>query len=146
MQFTRAVDAQADQEIVGLEKGGPLLVQERAVGLQGVADDAPGGRVFFLQRHRAAEEIEPYQGGLATLPAEPDLRRARRDLRRDIVAHIGLKDVVRHPELLFVRIETFLLQIVAVGTVQIAARPVGLAHHLEGARVRHPQPRIAENR
>ena len=44
MDLLRPIHAQAHQEVVLLEKGAPLVVQQHAVGLKGVLDLlAPGG-------------------------------------------------------------------------------------------------------
>ena len=59
VQFARAVDAQAHQETVFLEKPGPLFVQQHPVGLQIVLDALAGLRVLFLERHHLAEKVQP---------------------------------------------------------------------------------------
>lgn len=71
----RAVQAEADEEIVPLEEGAPGLVQPGAVGLQGVGHLLAGLFMLFGQLDRALEEIQAHQQRLAPLPGNAHLPR-----------------------------------------------------------------------
>src|SRR5208337_4183127 len=66
VQLARPIDAQADQVVVLLEESGPLVVDERAVGLHRV-QDAPMVRLAVLvgQRDRTLVEVQSAQHWLA---------------------------------------------------------------------------------
>ena len=49
VELRRAVDRHTDQEPVLLEEGGEGVVDQRAIGLDGVHDPLPGPRVLLLQ-------------------------------------------------------------------------------------------------
>jgi len=68
VDFLWSVDRQADEEAVLLQKLRPVLVEQRAVGLQVVLDPLAGLRMLLLQRNDLAEEVETEQRRLATLP------------------------------------------------------------------------------
>jgi len=65
-----ARDAQADQEIVLLEKATPGIVQQRAIGLNRVPLIV--FRAMFLLVAITAEKIQPHQRRLTALPGEGD--------------------------------------------------------------------------
>ena len=134
---TWPVDADADQEILAGEEAAPILVEQHAVGLKGILDPHAVRAMELLQRYRPLEEIHPQQSRLAALPGEQHLALAGLYLRRNQVAHIAFQNRIGHAEALFVRIELFLLQIVAIGAGDVAARPDGLGHHEKGMRRSH---------
>jgi hypothetical protein len=72
VQVFWAVHAQADQEAVLAEEPAPRVVQEEAVGLEGVLDPGAGPGARELVPDRAVEEIEAGQGRLAALPGDGD--------------------------------------------------------------------------
>ncbi len=65
VQQLGAVDAQANEEVVGRQKLAPLVVEQDAVGLQIVGDHHPLRLVFALQLDHLAKIVEPEQGRLA---------------------------------------------------------------------------------
>ncbi len=69
----RPVQAEANQEIMCLEKLAPLVSEGGAVGLKCVVNPLPWPRVSLLQADRVPEKREPHQRRLAALPAEGDL-------------------------------------------------------------------------
>ena len=73
MQFPRAVDRKANQELALREKLAPFVIQQDAIGLQGIRDLFSVG-VSLLQLDDLAEELDAQQRWLATLPGEIDLR------------------------------------------------------------------------
>ena len=127
----RAIDADTHQEAFGRQKTPPLVVDQRGVGLQGVLDVQTRAGVALLELHGAAEEAEPHQRGLSTLPGELDLASAAR-LRRDVGLDEALEHLLRHPEAAGAGIETALLQVEAVAAVEVADRPDGLGDHVKG--------------
>ena len=133
----RPVDADADQEMLARKECAPVVVEQHAIGLEGVLDAHPFGTMMLLQRHRPLEEVDAKQGRLAALPGKHDLALAGCHRRRDQVAHIALQHRVGHTEAFFVRIELLLLEVVAIGAIDVAARPDGLGHHVEGMRRGH---------
>ncbi len=124
-----AVDAEADQEAVIAEEFAPGVVQEEAVGLQGVVD-AFAARMLLLQSHDLAIKIEPHERGLASVPGE---LREIGILRGDILADELLQEAVGHCSAGLLVEQLFLVQVVAVGAVQVAQRADRLRHHVEGA-------------
>ena len=63
VQFPRAVHAQADEEVVLLEERAPVVVDQQAVGLEGVLHGLAGPAVSLDQLDRAAKEVELHQVG-----------------------------------------------------------------------------------
>src|SRR5450631_3207908 len=61
MDLAWAVDAQADQKIMLLEKSAPLIIEKDAVGLKGVFDGLLGSAVLFDQFDGAPEELNLHQ-------------------------------------------------------------------------------------
>jgi len=59
VNLARTVDAQADEKSVLLEKPGPVVVEQRAVGLQVIFDPLPWLGMLRLQRDHLLEELEP---------------------------------------------------------------------------------------
>ena len=129
--ITRTVEADADEEIVLFEKGRPGVVDQHAVGLEGIAHGLAGRAVFLLEFDRAAEEVQPQQRGLAALPGEVYRRHL---LRFDILADVCVERLVAHAPVGFARFrkEVFLVQVEAVVAIEVAQRPDGLGHHVKG--------------
>ncbi len=73
VHLARAVDAQADEDLVLLEERAPLVVEPRAVGLDRVGDLLSGPLILPHVLDRALEEVEAHQRRLAALPADDDL-------------------------------------------------------------------------
>ncbi len=127
MEFARAVDAQAHEDVVLGEEGGPLVGEQGAVGLKGAFDLPVGGESILLDLQRALEEVESHERGLAALPCE---RHVRHLLRGDGLAHERFHDLVGHA-LVAAGVERGLLEEEAVVAAQVAARPGGLGHDVE---------------
>ena len=127
VEFRRAVDAQADEEMVFGKEFTPFVVQQGAVGLQGVADLSATG-VFLLQGNRFPEKVDSQQRRFSSLPGEGDFRHA---LLFDVLADVGLQYFVRHFEVFVGGEELFFFQIKAVFAVEITQRPDGLGHHMK---------------
>ena len=130
MQFAGAVDAQADQKIVFLEEGAPVIVEQDAVGLKGVLHDLPGPAVLLDEFDGAPEEFELHQRRLAALPRHGHLGRA---VRLQQLADIGLERGIGHP-VLVVRIQRFLGQEEAIRAVDIAGGAARLRQQVKTGR------------
>ena len=121
------IQAEADQEFVLVEKLAPLVVEEDAVGLEGVLDLGAGLLIFFLKLHGSPEEIETHESRLASLPGHGDLRNL---VGFEKLPDISLVHLIGHPEIAS-RIELLLLQEEAVVAVQIAGRTRWLGHDVK---------------
>ena len=130
VKLARAVDAQADQEIVLLEKFAPFIIEKDAVGLKGVLHGLVRPAVLFDEFDGAPEKVELHQRRLAALPRHGHRGRA---VRLEQLTDVGLERVVGHP-VLFVRIQRLFGQEEAIRTVDIAGRPARLRKQVEGRR------------
>lgn len=69
--FFRSVEAYADEEFVFVQKTAPLIViEEYAVGLEGIGDDLAVGAVLPLKLDDFFVEVQPHQSRLAALPGK----------------------------------------------------------------------------
>ena len=68
MQLLRAIDAQANQKLVIAQKRVPVVIQERAVGLQIVLDVQARTLIFLFECDDLLEELDAQQRRLAALP------------------------------------------------------------------------------
>ena len=126
----RAVDAEADQVVVLLEERGPLVIDQRAVGLDGVQDAAVLRLAVLLgQLDRALVEVQPAQHRLAALPGDLHLRAGR---RRHQLRDVGLERRLVHQRALALAVEVFLGQEEAVLAAQVAGRAGGLGEQMVG--------------
>ena len=130
VELARAVDAQADQKVVFLEEGAPVIVEKDAVGLKGVLHDLSRPAVLFDEFDGAPEEVELHQRRLAALPRHCHCGRA---VRLQQLADVGVERVIRHP-VLFVRIQRILGQEEAVRAIDIAGGPTRLRQQVEARR------------
>jgi hypothetical protein len=127
VEFAWAVDAEADEEVVGGEESAPVVVESGAVGLEGVVDGS-AVRVLALEGDDFFEEGDAEEGWFAALPGEGH---AGAGLGGDVVADEGLEDVVRHAEVLAFWEEVFFFEVEAVFAVEVADRADGLGHGVE---------------
>jgi len=131
VKLARAVDAQADQDVVPLQEGAPRVVQPGAVGLERVRNLLSRLLVALHAGDRALEELEPHQRRLAALPADDHVG-AR--VRLEQLADVGVEQIVGHAEPA-ARIEHFLREEEAVLTIEIADRAGRFGEHVKiGAR------------
>ena len=126
----RTIHGEADQEPVLGEESRPLLVEQRAVRLDGVLDDLARSAVAIHELQEAAEEVEAHEGGLATLPGDGHPLRA---VRLQQLPHVLLQDAVVHAEGA-ARVEGLLGEEEAVRAVEVADGAAGLDQHVEGRR------------
>ena len=141
VQLARPVDAEADQEVVLLEEGAPGVVEQDAVGLEGLLNRLPGLAVFFDEFDGALEEFELHQRRLAALPGDRHFGRA---MRLEQLADVALERRLRHP-VLVVGVERLLRQEEAIGAVDVAGRPARLGEQMK-ARRRSRGPALGERR
>ncbi len=68
VEFFGAVDADADEEFVFVEKSAPFVVEQDGIGLEGVGDLEAGLAVFFLQFDCPFVKVEAHQCRFTPLP------------------------------------------------------------------------------
>jgi len=112
-----------------LQESAPLVIQERSIGLQVVFDSLIGLLVPLLQLNHLAKEVQPEQSRLAPLPGKNNFAAI---LTLDVLADVGFKDFVGNAEFLRAAEEFLLMEIVAVGTVQVADGSDGFDHRVVG--------------
>jgi hypothetical protein len=122
----RAVDADADQEVIFLEEFTPFIVQQGAVGLHGVLESHPRSAVFLLISDGLAVEIDSHQGRLATLPGYGDLITA---VGLDQLADVGFKGLFGHAEIA-IRVKQLLIQEEAIRASQVAGGTAGFGQYV----------------
>ena len=127
VQLARAVHTQADQKVVLLEEAAPVVIQQKAVGLEGVFDRLAGLAVLLDQLDRMLKKFKFHQRRLAALPGHRDVGHA---VRFEQLADVGLERGRRHPAPV-VRVERFLGQEEAVGAVDVASRAAGLGQQMK---------------
>ena len=125
----RTVDRDTQQEVVLLEETRPLARDEGAVGLQAVVDLLAAG-ILLLERHRPTVEVQSHHQRFAAVPDELHLRHV---VGRDVVPHHLLQHLQAHPGLP-AAVDLRLVEIVAIGAVEVAERPGGLHHDVERPR------------
>ena len=91
----------------------------------------PAGAYFCCTSTDAAEEIESYQGRLASLEGEIDRLHVFR-LRGQVLANIRLERGVGHPPRFMGRVERPLGKVETVTTIQVADRANRLGEHVQG--------------
>ena len=127
VEFARAVDRDADQEVLCGEELRPLVVDEGAVGLDRVLDDLVGPAVALDEVDHSAEELDTHERRLAALPGDRDLGVA---VRLEQLPDVRLQQPVVHPERA-AGVELLLGQEEAVRAVEVADRAGGLPEHVE---------------
>ena len=137
VNLARTVDAQADEEPLLLEKPGPVVIEQRAVGLQVVLDPLTGPGMLLLQRDHLLEETESEQRRLAALPREDDFVGGD---AVDVVLDEALEDVVRHVTTARPARQHALAEVEAVRAIEVASRTRGLGHDMEASVGTRPEP------
>ncbi len=131
VDLPRPVDRKSHQEAVFGEERCPFVVDERAIGLNGVDQSLTGQRHRLRELHGTAEEVQAHHGRLAALP--PDDHLGRVDVGPDQLPQVDLQQVIGHPESA-PRIQHFLGQEEAIGAIEIANRPGRLRQEVEHTR------------
>ena len=70
VQLSRAVNRQADKELIRFEEFSPGIVNQDTVGLQIVFDPLAGLFILLLEFHYFVEKLQPHQGRFTALPGE----------------------------------------------------------------------------
>ena len=138
VNFSRAVDAQADEKIIFLEKGAHLVVELGAVGLHGVLEALVGPSVFLGVLHRLLKKLQAHQGRLAALPGDGDFRSL---VTFEQLLEVSLQQLIRHAKAA-AGIEHLLRKEEAVLAVEIADRARRLGKNMKRRRrvLRQCQP------
>jgi len=124
----RPVDGESDEKLVARQKLAPCIVEQRAVGLECIVDSL-AVCILFLQRDDVIEEWNPQQRWLAALPGKADVLIR---LRLNVLTNVGFEHIIRHAEFTpTARVEIFLLQVVAVGAIEIADCAMRLGHDVK---------------
>ena len=126
MYVLRAVERDPYEEVVRAEEVAPPFVDQSAVCLQRI-DDAFACGVSLLQLHGAHEPVVSRYQRLAPVPDEGD-RIGIRSL--DILLYVALQQVEIHARLASA-VYGGLVEVVAVGAVEVAGRACGLDHRAE---------------
>ncbi len=121
------IDGEADEEVVLGEEFTPRVVEEGAVGLEGVGDIFAVGELL-LEGDDFLEEGDSEEGGFAALPGEVNIGTG---LGVDVLLDVGLEDVVGHGPVALVGVEGFFFEIEAVGAVEVADGADGLGEDVE---------------
>ena len=127
MDFCRAVDRYAGQEISSPQDGRPLTVQKDSVGLHGVVDDLAVSISAFEFQH-LPEEVLAEHKRFPTVPVEGDFGSLA---GLNIFPDDRLKHIDAHDRLP-AGIYFSLVEIVAVAAAEIAQRTGRLYHQIEG--------------
>ena len=136
VQGSGPVDGHAHEEAVIGEEARPLVGDQRAIGLQGVAHALGGATVALAQLDKALKKVQATQGWLPALPQHRDLAvGARLQERLDV----ALQGLFRHG-LSGSVVQQLLGQEKAILTVQVAGGPRRFGDDGEGDRARHGLP------
>ena len=130
VHFSRSIQAQADEEVVLFEERAPVVVKQRAVGLQGVGHPLARPFVFINQFNRALEEIQAHQAWFSSLPGHTDLSGL---LGCQQLFYIRLKHLIRHAQAA-IRIKLILPQVKTICASQVACGTRRLSQQREGSR------------
>jgi len=128
VEFRWAVDGEADEELLFVEEPAPVVVEEGAIGLEGVLDGLAGAFVFVLEFDGFSEEVESGEGGFAALPGDGHFVGKMGDEAGEEFLEGGEGHAV------FVAVvDGFGGEVIAVGAVEVAERADGLDHDGDAA-------------
>jgi hypothetical protein len=129
MQLSRPINANANEKIVLLKELTPGIIQQRAIGLQGIVNLHPWSGMFLLVMNDSFKKAQTHEGRFTTLPGKCYLGNF---LRFDVLAHKCFQQFIGHAEAA-ARIHHLLGQEVTIFAVQIANRACRFGHDVEGA-------------
>ena len=118
MHRWRAIERQTYQHVFFREKLTPLVVEQRAIGLQREFEDSLWPSDLFRLRHKASVKVDAHKCGFATLKGNGDLSGP---MRLNELRQVGRDKIVRHPEAV-AGIQLFLREKEAVGAIEVADR------------------------
>ena len=114
-----------------MEEGSPFLVKQSTIGLEVVFDALIRLLVFLFELNDLFEELQSEKGRLAALPGKHDLCAV---LSFNILFDVFFQNLVSDMELAGTSEQIFLVQVVAVGAIEIADCPKRLDHRVIGRR------------
>ena len=126
----RAVERQTYQHVFRCEKLTPLVVEQRAIGLQREFKDSLRAGDLLGFGHKAAVKIDAHQCGFAALKRDRDFASA---VCLDELGQIGRDEIIRHSKAV-AGIQLFLRQEEAVGAIKIADCTSRFCEHVERRR------------
>src|SRR5664280_1560981 len=104
--------------------------RQHAVGLQIVFDVLAWPLVLLFELDHPAEEVQAQHRGLTALPGEDNLIPV---LSFDVLLDVRFEDLVGDAKLTIASQQLLLVQVIAIGTVQVADGADGLNHRVVGA-------------
>jgi hypothetical protein len=110
------VDAKPDKNVILFEKLTPLIVQQRAVCLNGVQNALPGFSIPLNVMNGTAKEVDPQEGRLSALPCDVHFTEW---LRFQELPNVGLEQLIGHAKPI-AWIKHFFRQEETVFAIQIA--------------------------
>lgn len=110
-----AVDAETYKKSVFVEERAPLVIKQRAVGLEGIMNGHSRKAVFLLVFNRISKKGKPHQGRFAALPTKCDFGDV---LGLDVLAGKFLEQFIAHAELRS-RIQPLFFQVKTVLAVEV---------------------------
>ncbi len=132
VEVARAIQREADEEVVSGQEFAPDIVEHNSVSLKRVLDPFSVS-VLLLESDGIFKKIDSQQGGLASLPCEIyDLTW----LRCDVLSDISFQDAFRHDPFLHAplgRKEHSLLKVKAISTGQIAEGADRLSQYVKAS-------------
>jgi hypothetical protein len=97
VHLRRTVEAQADRETLLREKAPPLVVEERAIRLDAVGNDASSWAIATLNIDDSTEVGQAKECRLSAVPGEPNnVIRRRFNLLLDVSVEQVIGHMVRH--------------------------------------------------
>ena len=127
MNVAGTVQTESDKKVFALEELTPVVVEENAIGLEGIVDGAATG-VFFLQGNGFFIKGNAHQAGFAALPCKGEFRGI---LRFAILANVLLECRIAHAMLRAGFIEGFFFQVKAIPAAKVAVGAGGLGHEVK---------------
>lgn len=123
----RAIDRDAHQPTVVMEKPAPFVVEQGAIGLDTIAHTSAFGISTLIVQRFAIETNRPQQR-FSPMPGEDDLGLG---LCLDVLPREQFEQFVAHLMMRRLRIEPRLLKVVAIAASEIALCTCRLRHHVE---------------
>jgi len=116
MHFLGTVKAKPNSKTFGRKKAAPVIIEKGSIGLNTVSDSSVGGLMSALQRYNFTKVAQAQNGRFSTMPRKPDHVFWG---SVNMLNNIFLQNFIGHSKQFALWIELFLVQIVAVVTVQV---------------------------
>jgi len=118
MDVAWPVDADTDEKVVLAKKLAPFVVEQSAVGLQGVFKGHARPAVFVLKLDGAPVEIDAHEGWFSALPGNGYRVAA---MGRDELGDVSFQNLIAHAKATS-GIELVLFEIKTIRAIQVAGR------------------------